>query len=250
MSRLLLLLAFLGMSSDLPADELPAGFVRLREVAPKVEQDMRYFGSHNFVGRPVAGYEAPECILTHPAAEGVAAAAAELAAEGLGLKVYDCYRPARAVADFMAWSRDLARQEMKPEFYPRIDKARVFELGYVAEKSGHSRGSTLDLAIVPIGHRPEPQWRPGDALADCALPVGRRFPDPTLDFGTGYDCFDPKAHHGAEGISSGAAANRVKLKSLMERHGFRPYAEEWWHYTLASEPFPDTYFDFPVTASP
>ncbi|WP_371347393.1 M15 family metallopeptidase [Ancylobacter sp. IITR112] len=247
---LLMLAAAVPAALTVPAHsaDLPDGFVRLKSLAPGVQYDLRYTGSHNFVGRPIRGYEASECILTRPAAEALAKAAEELAPQGLGLKIYDCYRPARAVADFVAWAKDLGDVTMKPEFYPRVPKDELFARGYIAEKSGHSRGSTVDLALVRLDAAPARPWLPGDPLADCALPVGQRFDDGTLDFGTGYDCFDVRAHHGAEGIASAATANRLTLKTLMERHGFKPYAEEWWHYTLADEPFPDTYFDFPVTA--
>lgn len=246
------LLTFAVAAVPLPARsaDLPEGFVRLETVAPAIERDIRYAGSHNFVGRPIAAYAAPACILTRQAAEALAAAARDLAAEGMGLKVYDCYRPAPAVADFVAWARDLSDETMKAEFYPRVAKNELFARGYIAEKSGHSRGSTVDLAIVTLGRPPAVPWTPGDPLADCALPAGQRRDDATLDFGTGYDCFDARAHHGAAGLAAEATANRAKLKAVMERHGFKPYPEEWWHYTLAGEPFPDTYFDFPVTAGP
>ena len=250
MPRLLpLLLALAAAPVAAQGADLPEGFVHLHSVAPAIRQDMRYAGSHNFVGRPIAAYEAPECILTRPAAEALAAAARELAPKGLGLKVYDCYRPARAVADFVAWAKDLRDEAMKPEFYPRVPKSELFARGYIAEKSGHSRGSTVDLAFVRLNQPPATPREPGAPPADCALPAGERHDDATLDFGTGYDCFDVRAHHGAAGVPPQAAANRLALKALMERHGFRPYAEEWWHYTLAGEPFPDTAFDFPVTAA-
>ena len=131
------------------ADGLPSGFVRLRDVAPTIRQDMRYYGSHNFIGRPIPGYLAPECILTAQAAQALAAVQADLATSNLSLVVYDCYRPQRAVQDFVTWGQNAADQRMKAEFYPRVDKADFVKLGYVADKSGHSRGSTVDLAIVP-----------------------------------------------------------------------------------------------------
>jgi D-alanyl-D-alanine dipeptidase len=244
----ILMLAVLtsGAAAQPAARDLPDGFAFLADVAPEIEQDMRYHGSHNFVGRPIAGYDAGSCILARPAAEALAAAAAELAAAGLGLRVYDCYRPARAVADFAAWARDVDDRVMQDEFYPRVDKANLFDQGYIAERSGHSRGSTVDLALVVLGSGPISPWQPGQPLADCTLPLGDRFADGTLDFGTGYDCFDEKAHHGAAGINADASANRQTLAELMARHGFAAYAEEWWHYTLVNEPFPETYFDFPV----
>lgn len=230
----------------LASEALPEGFVHLHEVAPTINQHMRYAGHHNFIGRPITGYEAASCILTREAAQALAAAQEELAREGLGVRVYDCYRPQRAVDDFARWAADIDDLTMQAEFYPRVDKSLLFELGYIAERSGHSRGSTVDLAIEPINQEHTAERQPGDALVDCTLPG--RVDDGVIEFGTGYDCFDIKAHHGAEGISGEASANREMLKDLMIRHGFKPYAEEWWHYTLADEPFPDTYFDFPVTA--
>lgn len=236
----------MGMAAPVAASELPEGFVYLADIAPDIRQDMRYAGAHNFVGRPIEGYEAPQCILTRQAAEALRDAATEIAAEGLVIRVYDCYRPARAVADFADWARDIDALDMQAEFYPRIDKSRLFELGYIAERSGHSRGSTVDLTLEPVETSAAP-WAPGDALVDCVLP--ERFADNVLDFGTGYDCFDDHAHHGAEGISGEAEANRERLRDLLDRHGFAPYQEEWWHYTLRGEPFPETYFDF-VVGSP
>ncbi|MBN9332785.1 M15 family metallopeptidase [Devosia sp.] len=228
----------------LGAETLPVGFVYLRDIAPKIRQDMRYAGHHNFVGRPIAGYEEAECILTRVAAEALRDAAAELAGDGLALRVYDCYRPARAVADFAGWARDIDDRLMQAEFYPRVDKAELFILGYIAERSGHSRGSTVDLTIEPVLRPDTKPFAAGDDLVDCILPG--RFAEGTLEFGTGYDCFDIRAHHGAEGISPEAEQNREMLRSLLDRHGFAPYQEEWWHYTLRDEPYPLSYFDFVV----
>jgi zinc D-Ala-D-Ala dipeptidase len=242
------LLLLLGVGTAAAAEEVPAGFVWLKDIDPTIEQEMRYYGDHNFMGRTMAGYEAPECILTRQAAEALAAIQAELAQSRLSLKVYDCYRPQRAVDGFVAWSKDVPDQTMKAEFYPRIDKARVFELGYVAAKSGHTRGSTVDLTIVPMDHAIDRPFIPGEPLVDCALPANERFPDTTIDFGTGYDCMDEKSHHDRTDIPAVAQANRAMFKDIMERHGFVPVAEEWWHYSLKAEPFPDTYFDFPVVS--
>lgn len=227
------------------ASALPEGFVYLADVAPQIRQDMRYAGQHNFVGQPIEGYEAPQCILTREAAEALRAASDEIAAEGLVFRVYDCYRPARAVAHFAEWARDVDDLAMQAEFYPRIDKSRLFELGYIAERSGHSRGSTVDLTIEPAS-ADFAAWTPEAGLVDCALP--ERFADNVLDYGTGYDCFDTHSHHGAEEISAEAEANRERLRDLLDRHGFAHYQEEWWHYTLRNEPFPETYFDFVVGA--
>lgn len=242
-------LAIVFFVSPALAADLPEGFVRLSAIAPQIEQDIRYYGNYNFVGRPIAGYDAGECILTQQAAAALVAVARDLEPEGLGLKLYDCYRPARAVANFAAWASDLNDLDMQAEFYPRVAKSDLFDLGYIANRSGHSRGSTVDLAIRRLDQERPTPWNEGQKLADCTLPEAERFADGILDFGTGYDCFDVKAHHGAEGIEPRATANREKLMALMESNGFKRYDEEWWHYTLVHEPFPDTYFEFPVTAA-
>lgn len=229
-------------------DALPEGFVRLRAVAPGISQDIRYHGSHNFLGRPVAGYEAPECILSRQAAEAVKAVADELAASGQGLLVFDCYRPQRAVADFVAWSKLPADQKAKAEFYPNVDKKDFFKLGYVAEKSGHSRGSTVDLTIIPLPAPAPGSYTPGQPLTPCTASYGQRYGDGGIDMGTGYDCMDEKSHPLTGDVPAGARANRLRLRELMVKHGFAPYDYEWWHFTLRDEPFPKTYFNFPVTA--
>lgn len=221
---------------------LPAGFVHLADVAPTIRQDIRYAGSRNFMGRPIAGYLAGECILTRRAAEALARAQAEIAPRGLTLVVWDCYRPTSAVADMMAWTRDAADQRMKAVFYPAVDKARLSLDGYLSSRSTHSRGSTVDLGIARAG------TSPGFATGACTAPPGRRLDDGALDFGTSYDCFDPAAHIRAPGLSREAAANRALLAALMQRNGFRAYAREWWHFQLVNEPFPGRVFDFPVVS--
>jgi D-alanyl-D-alanine dipeptidase len=230
-----------------PAD-LPQGFVYLRDVAPTIRQDMRYYGSHNFTGRPIPGYLAPECILTAPAARALAAVQADLAASNLSLVVYDCYRPQRAVHDFVTWGENPADQRMKAEFYPRVNKADFVKLGYVADKSSHTRGSTVDLSIVPVPLVEPAPYRADAPKVDCTAPADQRFRDGSLDFGSAFDCMDEKSHIDATAISPAAQHNRALLHDLMLTHRFKDYHEEWWHYTLREEPFPDTYFDFPVTA--
>jgi zinc D-Ala-D-Ala dipeptidase len=246
------LAAFLVWSGSCAAlaEGLPDGFVYLRTVAPSIYQDIRYYGGHNFIGRPIAGYLAPECILTAPAARALAQVQAELAASNLSLLIYDCYRPQRAVDDFKAWSRDAADQAMKAEFYPRVDKADFFKLGYVADKSGHTRGSTVDLTVVPLPFVMPRPYAESAANIDCAAPASTRLRDGSLDFGTAFDCMDEASHIDATAISPAARHNRALLHELMLEHGFKDYYEEWWHYTLRDEPFPDTYFDFPITAPP
>jgi zinc D-Ala-D-Ala dipeptidase len=239
---LALALAGSASAADEPF-ELPDGFVYLSEAAPRVRQSIRYLGVDNFLGRPVRGYEAPECILTEQAAEALALVAADLASEGLGLKVFDCYRPQRAVDDFVEWSRDLADQKTKPVFYSRVDKARLFELGYIASHSGHSRGSTVDLTMVRLDV-PQSQRRP--PAEPCYRPsAASRAPD-ELDFGTPWDCFDELSHTEHPAIEGEAAENRLRFVAAMARRGFRNYPREWWHFTLEDEPFPETFFDFPI----
>ena len=228
------------------ADGLPPGFVELSSVAPSIVQEMRYFGDHNFVGQKVDGYQACKCVLTQEAGQALARVQQDLRALGLSLKVYDCYRPQRAVNHFVRWARDQGDTAAKQEFYPGIDKGRLFASGYIASRSGHSRGSTVDLTIIPYPPPPQEEYIAGQELKDCALPAGRRFGDNSLDMGTGFDCFAEASHTASPLIGPQARANRLLLKTLMEKHGFVNYSKEWWHYTLRNEPFPETYFDFEI----
>jgi D-alanyl-D-alanine dipeptidase len=222
---------------------LPAGFVDAAAVVDGLVVDMRYFGDNNFVGARIDGYERPRCLLTTPAANALARIQRDLASRGLGLKVFDCYRPARAVAHFIRWAQNIHDQKRKAEFYPDIDKRDLFKLGYLAARSGHSRGSTVDLTLV----------RRADNEAFSGK-VGSGFPQkmrPTedaaeLDMGTVYDFSGRQSWIAAKSVSVEAQKNRALFVEAMTRGGFRPYHKEWWHFTLANEPFPDTYFDFPV----
>jgi D-alanyl-D-alanine dipeptidase len=199
----------------------PAAFVDAATVVPALIVDMRYAGAHNFVGRPIPGYDAARCRLTPPAGAALAEVARDLAPRGLVLKAFDCYRPARAVASFMRWARDLNDTAGKAEFYPQIDKRTLFRDGYIAARSGHSRGSTVDITLAEAGGR-------------------------ELDMGTPFDFFSPRSSPADPSVAGSARANRALLAAAMRRRGFRPYAKEWWHFTLAREPFPATYFDLPV----
>ncbi|WP_243360128.1 M15 family metallopeptidase [Fundidesulfovibrio terrae] len=250
--KMLIALILLVLTPALAAREfgvLPRGFVSLREVAPEIVQDMRYHGWHNFLGRPVKGYDAPECILTIDTAKALKAVQDELSASGLGLKVYDCYRPKRAVEDFWVWSKNPDDQQAKAEFYPNVDKKDFFDLGYVAKKSGHSRGSTVDLTIVNLPYKEGEAFTPGQELVPCTASFDWRFKDGSLDMGTGFDCMDELSHSLSTAIPMVAQENRMLLRKIMEKHGFSPYEQEWWHFTLKKEPFPDTYFDFPVSSA-
>jgi D-alanyl-D-alanine dipeptidase len=218
------LIAALGAQAALAqtasVQERPAAFVDAATVVPGLVTDIRYAGSHNFVGRPIDGYQAPHCLLTQAAATALAEVARELSSRGLVIKVFDCYRPERAVANFVRWAHDLTDQAEKPEFYPDVDKRTLFRDGYIASRSGHSRGSTMDLTL---------------AKTDGS----------ELDMGTPFDFFSPKSWTDAA-VTAEQHANRMLLATAMRRRGFRGYDKEWWHFTLRGEPFPDTYFDFPV----
>jgi len=208
-------------SNTAAAQPGPADFVDAATVVPGLVLDMRYAGGHNFVGRPIDGYDAPHCLLTRQAAAALADVARDLAPRGLVLKVFDCYRPTRAVANFERWARDLNDTAAKAEFYPDVDKRTLFRDGYIASRSGHSRGSTLDVTV---------------ARADGT----------ELDMGTPFDFFSPKSWTADSTVTPAQHANRMLLADAMRRRGFRGYDKEWWHFTLGDEPFPKTYFDFPV----
>jgi D-alanyl-D-alanine dipeptidase len=226
---------------------LPDGFVYLRDIDPTIQQDMRYAGYHNFIGHPIAGYQqGATCILTRPAAKALAKVQTALRPKQLSLKVFDCYRPQTAVNEFITWSQQPEQQQMKAEFYPGVDKKDFFTLGYVAAKSGHSRGSTMDLTIVPVPTPASAQYQPSQKLVSCTAPYDQRFFDSGLDMGTGFDCMDERSHGDNRDVSAEAQQNRAMLQQVMQENGFVPYAQEWWHFTLKAEPYPDTYFDFPV----
>lgn len=232
MKRVWLALALvLGACAPERAPEAPAApvvdaqnpeFVDVRTLAPDIIVEMRYAGADNFVGRPIAGYEAPVCLLTRDAAAALAAVHEGMRGAGRAIKVYDCYRPTRAVADFAAWARDLGDQRTKAEYYPNVEKAQLFELGYIADRSGHSRGSTVDVTIIDRASGAE------------------------IDMGTPYDLFDPRSWPSDQSVSPEAQANRQALARAMRTYGFTPLQEEWWHFTLENEPYPQTFFDVPV----
>jgi zinc D-Ala-D-Ala dipeptidase len=224
----------------------PADIVDVRTVIPDIVLDIRYATEHNFIGRSIPGYDAPRCLLTRRAVDALARVQDDLRGRGLGLKVYDCYRPQTAVDYFVEWARDLDDQAMKAEFYPSVDKRNLFRDGYIASKSGHSRASTVDITIVPLDAAVPRPRSPRPPLRSCENERADRFPDASLDMGTGYDCFSERSHTPSRAVGPQQRANRLLLERVMESHGFEGLAEEWWHYTLASEPYPDSYFDFPI----
>lgn len=216
--------------------EDPSGFVELAEAVPDVILEIRYYSTYNFVGDRIDGYDAPCVLMTREAAAALQAVSDDVKAQGYRLKVYDAYRPQMAVNHFVRWAEDLADTRMKPYFYPNENKDVLFEKGYIAAKSGHSRGSTIDLTLFDMATGKE------------------------VDMGGTFDYFGIESHPAwcgnpntrmyegkAEGgITEEQFKNRMILRAAMLRHGFKPLDEEWWHFTLKDEPYPDIYFTFPV----
>ncbi len=221
---------------------LPKGFVYLQEIDDGIEQDIRYYNSNNFMGRPVNGYRTPVCILTREAAQKLSLAQKAAQKKGYRLKVYDCYRPQRAVNDFYHWSLDPGATQQKSAFYPRTPKSQLFAKGYIARYSGHSRGSTVDLTLVKLNHIAKKHH----SLQRCYDRTPAYLKDNSINMGTRFDCLDPSAHLRYKNLSKKQKQNRFLLQKLMKTHGFDSYAKEWWHFTLKNEPYPKTYFNFPV----
>lgn len=217
----LLLYLFVLFSSVL-ADPLPEGFVNLKKEIPGIEIELRYASDDNFLGRPVEGYERVSCLITKEAAEALKKVQEELSAFGLGLKVFDAYRPQRAVDDFVVWAKDVEDRKMKAYYYPDVAKKDLFSQGYIAARSGHSRGSSVDLTII-----------------SSAKGVSKE-----LDMGTAWDLFGPQSWGKDLSVTPQQRANRMLLQTLMQKYGFKALKEEWWHFTLVDEPFPKNYFDF------
>ena len=201
---------------------LPGGFVYIDEVIEDAIIDAKYWGTDNFIGRRIDGYERPLAAASREVAEGCAEAAKILRERGFFLKIYDAYRPQRAVDDFVRWAADLDDIRRKPVHYPRVDKKDFFALGYIAGRSGHTRGCAADLTLVDRDTRQE------------------------LDMGSVFDFMDSRSHLSAAGLTEHQQANRALLSGAMTACGFVPYEFEWWHFSLEKEPYPDTYFDFPI----
>jgi D-alanyl-D-alanine dipeptidase len=221
-------LVALGLAACAGSGSPVPRLVSLSDLAAGIALDLRYAGPHNFVGAPIDGYEEAVCLLSEPAARALARVEEDLRAEGLGLVVFDCYRPQRAVDHFARWAADPADVATRDAYYPAVPKSELYERGYVARRSSHSRGSTVDVGLVERGRDGSPH---------------------PLDLGTPFDFFDPRSHTDAPDVEAAARARRLRLRAAMERRGFRNLPEEWWHYTLADEPWPDAAFDVPVRAS-
>jgi zinc D-Ala-D-Ala dipeptidase len=226
--------------------KMPDDFVDIREVIPAIILDIRYYTPHNFVGERIDGYNAPKCFLTKRAAFALNNVQEELNKYSLSLKLYDCYRPQRAVNQFIKWAEDPDDTKMKREFYPDIEKKNLFDQDYIAKKSGHSRGSTVDVTIVPIPTPLEDKYVPGQTLYPCYWPKEKRFKDNSIDMGTGFDCFSEFSHTENTQVNIQRRLNRLALKTIMEKYGFINLESEWWHFTLKDEPFSNIYFDFVI----
>ena len=208
-----------------PDPEMDASrFVVLADYVPSIVQEIRYHSTYNFVGDRIDGYEEPCALLTLDAARALKLVAGEMAARGFRLKIFDAYRPARAVKHFVLWGIEDLDLRMKPFFYPDLNKEDLFERGYIASRSSHSRGSTVDLTLFDMA-------------------TGRE-----VDMGGPFDLFSEVSHPDYRGITDEQFVNRTFLRDAMVRNGFEPIFCEWWHFTLANEPYPDTYFEFPVSS--
>ncbi len=229
------------------AERLPEGFVYLREVAPGIVQDMRYAGFDNFTGRPLPGYDAPECVLRRAVAQALARVQADLARENLGLKVYDCYRPARAVAAFVRWAQS-ADDGASKRFYPALEKRSLFAQGYIAAHSRHSTGTAVDLTLVQLAAPPAPAFDRNAAYGPCNGPAEQRAPDNSLDMGTGFDCFDAKSSALASTTTSEQNHRRVILIEAMRKRGLHNYVREWWHFGFGTRG--EQAYDFVIAPHP
>lgn len=212
-----------GTQADSSA--LPSGFVRLSQFIPGVVLDIRYHGSDNFLGMPVAGYTQPEAILCLPAALALQKVQAALQTFGFGLKIFDAYRPQQAVAHFLRWEHEPEDPAIAARFHPDFSKQELFAQGYIATRSSHTRGSTVDLTLVADGSH---------GLEE-------------LDMGTEFDFFGRQSAPDYAALPLQQRSNRLLLRQIMMQYGFRGFGLEWWHFTLANEPFPNQYFDFPIT---
>jgi zinc D-Ala-D-Ala dipeptidase len=225
------------------AERLPEGFVYLRDVDASIAQDMRYAGPDNFTGRPLPGYDAPECVLQREVALALKRVQADLARENLGLKVYDCYRPVRAVAAFARWAQN-ADDGATKRFYPALEKRALFAHGYIAAQSRHSTGTAVDLTLIALPSAAAPAFDPRAAYGPCTGPAAQRAPDTSLDMGTGFDCFDLKSHTASAAITPEQKRRRTKLVAALRARGLHNYFLEWWHFGYGARPAQA--FDFAI----
>jgi zinc D-Ala-D-Ala dipeptidase len=225
-------------------ERLPGGLVYLRDIDPTIVQDIRYATRDNFTGRPLPGYDAPECILARPVAVALKQVQADLAANRLGLKVYDCYRPARATRAMVQWAYEPRADNRR--FYPALQKVSLLS-GYISGASRHATGMAVDLTIVDASRAAPPAFDPRTNYGPCTGPIDQRSPDSSLDMGTGYDCFDALSHTNHGAIGAEQRQSRRQLVAAMNRRGFRNYFREWWHFTFSGANAAPAY-DFPITS--
>ena len=233
-------------TSHASAQGLPGDFVFLRDIDPGIRQDIRYAGANNFMGRPLAGYGAAECVVKREVGLALKVVQQELARQKLSLKMFDCYRPARAVADIVAWSKNGTETAAERRYNPAFSKADLFRLGYIATHSQHSTGAALDLTLVDLAADNSAKFDPAKNYADCTASENVRAPEGSVDMGTGYDCTDLRAHTSAPSIAPAQRRWRNLLKASMAKQGFVNYSKEWWHFSLPGAGGPA--YDFPITA--
>lgn len=217
------LLFFLIVTIKNHAQELPEGFVHLKNSIPSIEIEMRYFGNNNFIGEQINGYSKAKAIATKETALALKKVQKELNKHNLGLKIFDAFRPQMAVDHFVNWAKILGDTLKKNEFYPNVNKKDLFKEQYIASKSGHSRGSTVDITIIDLSNEKE-----------------------ELDMGSPFDFFGKESWVSNQNLTSKQIQNRKTLQDVMKKHNFKNYPQEWWHFTLRNEPYPNTYFNFPV----
>ncbi len=233
---------FIAPGTPLAENEIPDSFSFLKDVAPTILQDIRYAGSHNFTGKPLPGYDAAECILATPVARALKLVQVDLKSRGFSLKVYDCYRPRRAVRAFVKWARNDEESEYTKLYYPSLLKKELFARGYIARPSAHSKGIAVDLTIV---QQPSPFTTSlsNAKHGPCNGPHTERLPDNSVDMGTAWDCFDERSHTFSDSISDAQKLSRAILLNAMKTQGFENYSKEWWHFTLNAEGY-SKYHDF------
>jgi len=241
------LATILAVASIAPAgaQSLPGGFVYLRDIDPTIIQDIRYATSNNFVGHPLAGYGAGECVVKREVGLRLKKVQQELAKQKLSLKMFDCYRPTRAVADMVKWSRNGKETQAERRYNPAFRKADLFRLGYIATYSGHSTGAALDLTLVDLTADNSGAFNPAKSYADCTASVEKRPPEGSIDMGTGYDCSDVKSHTATALITPEQRKWRNALVAAMRKQGFVNYSKEWWHFSLPGAG--GEAYDFPIT---
>lgn len=221
MNKFLPIFLFL-LIAEVVSQHKPEDFVYLLDLEPSIKIELRYFSNNNFIGQPIDGYHRSTIIVSKPTALALQKVQNDLEQKGLGLKIFDAYRPQQAVNHFVRWAKVLNDTLMKQSYYPDVPKSELFKRGYIASKSGHSRGSTVDLTLIDLDTGNE------------------------LDMGSPYDFFGVQSHPFYKKITDKQRKNRMLLRRVMLKNGFKPYENEWWHFTLRDEPFPNQYFDFPV----